>query len=537
MKKSLLTILTMLLSIVALGQNPYLPLWEYIPDGEPHIFEDPDKPGHQRVYVYGSHDMLEDKYCGLDQVVWSAPVDDLHQWRYDGVVFESRFTKDGYLLNRDGKGDVLYAPDIVEVMENGRKEYYFTPNNQSEGRKNMICKGYRPDGPFEVCNWNADGRTTYGLFGFDPAVFRDDDGKVYGYWGFKQSNGAELDPTTMCTVKPGTEVKKNMIPGKNDPDIFRFFEASSIRKIMGKYVFIYSRTTLPDEFGLYACNYNLAYAYSDNPLGPWTYGGTLIDGRARSKDEKGNVIPTAVPYGNTHGSLLEINGQWYVFYHRQTGDNEYQRQAMVAPVKVSLKDGKLLISEGEYTSEGFSLNGLNPFDLTPAGLACYLTEPIRIPHQFPNHAHSGSYVKATRIGDDGRDGAYSLHAHHSPVVFNTDSSVVGYKYFNMTELGKRDEATLRMHFKPEGVAGEIVFMLDSPWTSQGGKEIGRLTLNGNPADNKFLKMASQSGDFYEVDIPVKGLKKLKSKHSLYLLFRSDTKEKSLCELYDFRFIQ
>ena len=50
--------------------NPYLPLWEHIPDGEPYVFEDPDNPGKQRVYIYGSHDNLKTEYCGRDQVVW-----------------------------------------------------------------------------------------------------------------------------------------------------------------------------------------------------------------------------------------------------------------------------------------------------------------------------------------------------------------------------------------------------------------------------------------------------------------------------------
>jgi len=66
--------------------NPFLPLWEHIPDGEPYVFEDPDNPGKQRVYIYGSHDDLVSAYCGRDQVVWSAPVEDLTQWRYDGVI-------------------------------------------------------------------------------------------------------------------------------------------------------------------------------------------------------------------------------------------------------------------------------------------------------------------------------------------------------------------------------------------------------------------------------------------------------------------
>ena len=66
--------------VSSLGMNPYLPLWEHIPDGEPYVFEDPDCPGKKRVYIYGSHDMLRDKYCGTDLVVWSAPVDSLESW-------------------------------------------------------------------------------------------------------------------------------------------------------------------------------------------------------------------------------------------------------------------------------------------------------------------------------------------------------------------------------------------------------------------------------------------------------------------------
>ena len=71
------------------AQNPYLPLWEHIPDGEPYVFEDPDRPGEYRVYIYGSHDSLVENYCGREQVVWSASVDDLTNWRYDGIIFKS----------------------------------------------------------------------------------------------------------------------------------------------------------------------------------------------------------------------------------------------------------------------------------------------------------------------------------------------------------------------------------------------------------------------------------------------------------------
>ena len=63
--------------------NPFLPISEYIPDGEPHIFGD-------RVYIYGSHD-AEGGYtfCMRDYVTYSAPVDDLSDWRYEGVIYRA----------------------------------------------------------------------------------------------------------------------------------------------------------------------------------------------------------------------------------------------------------------------------------------------------------------------------------------------------------------------------------------------------------------------------------------------------------------
>lgn len=63
------------------GVNPYLPLWEYVPDGEPHVFGD-------RVYLYGSHDRAGGyNFCLNDYVGWSAPVTDLSDWRYEGVLY------------------------------------------------------------------------------------------------------------------------------------------------------------------------------------------------------------------------------------------------------------------------------------------------------------------------------------------------------------------------------------------------------------------------------------------------------------------
>ena len=223
--------------------NPYLPLWEYIPDGEPYIFEDPDNPGQLRVYIYGSHDIERSAYCGRNQVVWSAPLDDLRHWSYGGKIFESVLDAEGKPLNPDGQGDILYAPDVVEkVGPDGKKTYYLYPNNQGRGRNAMVARSDRPDGPFTVINWDPKApNRCVGVLGFDPAVFIDDDGRVYGYWGFQQSWGAELDPETMCTVKKGTEPVRDMVSSRRQEGVFRFFEASSMRKVEDKYIFVYSR--------------------------------------------------------------------------------------------------------------------------------------------------------------------------------------------------------------------------------------------------------------------------------------------------------
>lgn len=507
--------------------NPFLPLWEYIPDGEPYVFEDPDNPGKYRIYLYGSHDSRKTKYCGREQVVWSASVDNLNDWRYDGIIFESKIDANGENLNHSGEGDVLFAPDIAEVVDNeGKKTYYFYPNNQAGGRKSMIAKASRPDGPFVVINWSKQySNKTEGILGFDPAVFVDDDGRVYGYWGFEKSYGAELDPTTMSTAKVGTEVVEDMIPGRDSDSPFRFFEASSMRKIKDKYVFIYSRLTAEGEFGLHASNYTLAYAYSDKPLGPFTYGGTIIDGRARDMGKDNEIIPTASPFGNTHGSIVEINDRWYVFYHRQSGENEYARQAMAAPIEVAVEEGlggKVYISEAEYTSEGFETDGLNPSKRYSAGIICYYTGPKSATQNYPKINYTGSYVQPF-YGDDGRfANPYGLEYNSNAVINNTDGSIIGFKYFNFD--GNKEYNKLILNLKPHRIASKIDVFIDSPWESRGGIKIGSLNLY---ADTPTL--------LTDMEINLSRMNDIKGKHSLFLVFTSSVKDTSVCDLYELQF--
>ena len=363
--------------------NPYLPLWEHVPDGEPRVFEDPDRPGKYRIYIIGSHDTNHREYCGVDIRAWSAPVEDLTSWRDEGPLFS-------YKVN--GKWDTMFAPDLVEVKDRqGKKTYYLYPHSCGNGRRGMVCKGNRPDGPFTQVNLMSDGVSLKpgSVLGFDPSVYvenitdpADPDYKTgfraYAFWGFQHSTGAQLDQNTMYSVRPGTQIMDHFVPASTrygeikDPEgtvypqvypgedlkAYNFFEASSIRKVGNKYVWIYSGYSGPD-YGLPGSNSTLRYAFGDTPVGPWRSGGVLVDSRAPVTSPDGSRLITTQAGHNTHGSLQQINGRWYVFYHRSPRGFGNARQAMVAPVKItfdekSVADGGRVVITGcdPYAADG-----------------------------------------------------------------------------------------------------------------------------------------------------------------------------------------
>ena len=210
--------------------NPYIPMWEHMPDGEPRVFQDPDDPTgtKKRVYVFGSHDVKRDNYCGPDIASWSAPVGDLNNWRNDGPIFTS-------YNESTNTWDRMFAPDIAEVRTKDPTNpkakangivytYYLYPHNISDDvlsfngfRMSMVAKADRPDGPFEVINWvDPTDRTldTLGPIGFDPGAFidYDEDDNILGayvFWGFQTATAGELDLKTMYTLKSHTESKYN----------------------------------------------------------------------------------------------------------------------------------------------------------------------------------------------------------------------------------------------------------------------------------------------------------------------------------------
>ena len=554
MKRILLQSLFVAMAAMANAQNPYLPLWEHLPDGEPRVFEDPDAPGKFRAYIIGSHDTHYSEYCGIDVRMWSAPVEDLTQWRDEGPIFS-------YFV--DGRWDTMFAPDLVEVKDKatGKKTYWLYPHSRGWRRVAMVCKGDRPNGPFTPVNLTADGRACVegSLIDFDPSVFvenitdkKDPDFergfRAYVFYGFQHSTACQLDQNTMYSKRPGTELIDPFIPasshdgrlldkegstypalyqGQNPLD-FNFFEASSIRQVGNKYVMVFSGYS-GKEYGLGNTNSALRYAYGDTPLGPWRSGGVLVDSRGVVPSEDGTHLTTTNAAHNTHGSLQEINGQWYVFYHRPPRGFANARQPMVAPVKITwdkkkvADGGKVRIvaydpftkgnewtakaSNGqeymgaEVTSEGFQIFGLPPYAYYSAGICCWMSGPGSNEWLQDNHDVWNDHMDLAGIKNGG---------------------IIGFKYFGFGGLEKTtkgvpafegtkkgDHTQLGLYLTPSGRgAFRIHVMLDAPYANSvwNGREIGVIEV---PAD------APKEARTYVV--PVNAVEGLTGKHAIYLV--------------------
>lgn len=424
--------------------NPFLPLYEYIPDGEPHVFGD-------RVYHYGSHDKEGgDTFCMLDYVCYSAPVNDLTDWRYEGVIYQAKQDP------RYPAPLYMYAPDVVQGNDGRFYLYYCMGGDYGQGGYQgpvsvAVCD--TPAGKYEYLGVvkNPDGSPMLKYICFDPAVLNDD-GTIRLYYGTQYDYEERNDFLTndfylqdeiemfgrsreeifsypdsimgpvmavlsddMLTVK---EEAKHIIPYRVKGTSFEahpFFEGSSMRKVGKKYYFIYSSWQ----------NHELCYATSDQPDRDFVFGGTIVSNgdigyRGRDAQHKLNMT------GTTHGSIIEINGQWYVFYHRLTHKSDYSRQACAEKIRI-LEDGS--IPQAEMTSCGLNDGPLSAEGTYPAVIACNLTNG-HMPHgsnsvfqiSFPNVTHKGQERFIAEI---------------------EDHTLIGYKYFECRSV-KQFGITYRM---------------------------------------------------------------------------------------------
>lgn len=333
----------------SMGRNPLLPPHICIPDGEAHVFGD-------RLYVYGSRDLLPEGYCSEEYAVVSTA--DMLHWDIsdksldgkdipwvDGKTRKSYPTVDFNMRDptpffretlrqmhipaenvpqsqlpetmdfgaHSGNRQMLYAPDCME--KNGKYYLYFCMSDYSEG----VAVSDSPTGPFREPRQMA-------CAGIDPAVFTDDDGKSYYYWGQFRSCGVPLNED-MVTFDETKVVHRLLTEEEHG-----FHEGSSMRKRNGIYYYVYPCLC---RKGRPTC---LAYATSDSPLGPFTYRGILIDNAKCDPDS-----------WNIHGSIVCFHGQWYVFYHRSSKNSRYHRRMCVEKIYFQ-EDGS--IEEVKMTSIG-----------------------------------------------------------------------------------------------------------------------------------------------------------------------------------------
>lgn len=398
--------------------NPYLPSWEYVPDGEPHVFAD-------RLYLFGSHDRFGGKvYCENDYVLWSAPVEDLSDWHCHGIIY--RREQDPHC----GKNSHMWAPDVAQGPDGRFYLYYGTDFDNRIG----VAVSKVAEGPYEFYGevHYSDGVRYGGRPGeqlrFDPGVFRDDDGRIFLYTGFGpiepwfQTVAKKNDVTIDAMGSQVAELEEDMLtiktepvfllPGKNNAagtgfEGHEFYEASSMRKFEGKYYAIYSSFL----------SHELAWAVSDYPNKGFRFGGTLhSNGNVLGEGQK----PTYF-WGNNHGSVEMVNGKYYVFGHRQTNCNECTRQGVAELIR--FEDGKFY--PAEMTSQGLYGKPL-PLDVTyEAGIACVLYGKKGAVKTTQTNKFSHPYI--TQEGGDREENPNQY------VANIRDGTVAGYRYFDLTD--------------------------------------------------------------------------------------------------------
>ncbi len=284
-----------------------------------------------RIYVYASHDIDAgvpgsndgDQYAMRDCHVYSmdrvgAPVAD------HGVALA--------LEDVPWAARQLWAPDAARI---GGRTHLFFPAKDREGVFRIgVAVGENPAGPFR-----AEPRPLEGTFSIDPAVFRDDDGEHYLYFGGlmggqlqRWQDGrydpdgrlpsaekpalaprvARLRPDLLGLAEPAREISLLDPSGKPllaGDEARRFFEGAWVHKHEGRYHFSYSTGT----------THQIVYATGDSPYGPFTYQGVIL------KPVKG---------WTTHPSIVEHRGTWYLFYHdNQLSGKSHLRNVKATPLR------------------------------------------------------------------------------------------------------------------------------------------------------------------------------------------------------------
>lgn len=308
---------------LASGKAPKKPLIEgiYTADPSVHVFEG-------KLFIYASHDRDKRGPSGGDGSEYD--MEDYHVFSLSSVT--GPVTDHGMALHVD---DVpwakkqLWAPDAA--FRNGTYYFYFPARDQDGIFRIGVATGSSPSGPF-----TPQPNPIEGSFSIDPCVFIDDDGKAYmyfgGLWGGqleKWTGGvynrdgkepsvgpalgprvAEMSEDMLGFAGPVEEIEildENGAPVSGSAASRRFFEGAWMHKHAGDYYLSYSTGN----------SHLIVYATGRRPTGPFQY--------------RGVVLHPVIGW-TTHHSIVEYQGQWYLFYHDASlsGGVDYQRCVKVA---------------------------------------------------------------------------------------------------------------------------------------------------------------------------------------------------------------
>lgn len=441
--------------------NPYLPSWEYVPDGEPHLFGG-------RVYVYGSHDAADGaSYCPGDYVCWSAPEADLADWHFEGVIYR----KGDDPSNADGSA-LLFAPDVVQGPD-GRYYLYYALASMLSGKPNHIGVAVcdEPAGHFRFLGNVAlpsgaelDSDCGFGMV-FDPACYVED-GEAWVYWGFGMPEASAHMPKAATEGSWVARLEADMVTMAEEPQRLAparlqaagtsfeghpFFEASSFRRIRGKYYFIYSSLQ----------GHELCWARAEGPEGPLSFGGVLHSNGDVGMPGKPTEAEASYYLGNNHGSLVELSdGRVYVFGHRHSHGHQNARQGVAERVCVR-DDG--FIEQAEMTSCGLNDGPLPALRETPASCCCHLRSAEGILHYSSKVRWNERHPFVAQEADAGAVTSAYAYVHNL-----RDGAEAGWKYLTFT--GEERLVLLEVRGTFAGVAS---VRLDEP----DGREVARVEVS------------------------------------------------------------
>lgn len=359
----------------------------YTVQGDPHIGDKTKTSFHSQISSVFKVPNKKDLYIACaDRWMPNAP-------DYD-------YTHYGPLYDRLFDPDVEKTPADWALLANLPQEDVHYPDGTTLGARPGDEQQFDP-------GVLTEGETTWLYSGFCPPMMPGRTGALC----YRLASDMLTVEQTYPAVVPGAQTAKG-----TGFEGHAFFEASSIRKVGDKYYFIYSSEL----------SHELCYAVSDSPCRGFVYGGTLVDNADLGLCDTARYFT-----GNNHGSIEQINGRWYVFYHRHTNSSMFCRQGMVEPIEI-LPDGR--IPQVEITTSGPSGAPLPAVELRelPAYAACnlYMTQPPQV------NAEAGQNP-FPYITQDGADVMPESESKPEAYICNlTPGTVVGFKYLNFQNVTK-----------------------------------------------------------------------------------------------------